>query len=315
MRFVTYRDTEGSRLGVVCADNTVVEAETRLASHARLGLLEVVQDWDRARRQLTTGSPAGPLAEIELLAPLHKPLRNIFCVGKNYRDHDIEFTKSGFDARPAERNGAAAPLRSAFFTKSSTSVIGPRAAIDPHTGLTEAVDYEGELAVIIGRSGRGITAEHAWDYVWGYTIINDITARDLQRDHQQWFLGKSLDTFCPMGPCAVTTDEVDVESLTLRTTVNDTVRQHDMTCNMVVDIPSLIEQLSAGITLLPGDILATGTPAGVGAGFDPPRFLQPGDAISVEISRLGTLSNYVAAEKPDTDTMNRLADQGLVRHD
>ena len=167
------------------------------------------------------------------------------------------------------------------------------ASRDP-AGVSDSLDYEAELGVVIGRGGRGIAKARAYDHVFGYTIINDVTARDLQGLHKQWFLGKSLDTFCPMGPWLVTADEVEPENLTVKCWVNDELRQNANTRDLIFDIPTLIETLSAGMTLRPGDVIATGTPVGVGIGFTPPKFLQRGDRVTVEIQGLGRLSNKVA---------------------
>jgi 2-keto-4-pentenoate hydratase/2-oxohepta-3-ene-1,7-dioic acid hydratase in catechol pathway len=180
------------------------------------------------------------------------------------------------------------------FTKAPSTVVGPGADIDPHPGVTSELDYEAELGVIIGRGGRGISVEAAADHVWGYTIVNDVTARDLQKTHKQWFLGKSLDTFCPMGPYAVTADEVGDGPLEVVCTVNGEVRQRASTADLIFDIPTIIATISAGITLQPGDVIATGTPAGVGIGFTPPRFLRGGDVVEITITGLGTLTNRVA---------------------
>jgi 2-keto-4-pentenoate hydratase/2-oxohepta-3-ene-1,7-dioic acid hydratase in catechol pathway len=159
--------------------------------------------------------------------------------------------------------------------------------------VSKQLDYEAELAVVVGRGGRGISRAQAYSHVWGYTIVNDVTARDLQAKHKQWFLGKSLDTFCPIGPWLVTADEINPTSLQVRCWVNGELRQDANTADLIFDIPALIETISAGITLLPGDVIATGTPAGVGIGFDPPRFLQPGDRIDIDIEGIGRLSNSV----------------------
>jgi 2-keto-4-pentenoate hydratase/2-oxohepta-3-ene-1,7-dioic acid hydratase in catechol pathway len=297
MRLVTYRGGQSPRAGVLDADGEAVFDVCRLLGEdpdAGVSLLDVIERWDEAAARLA--APAGealPLSSLALLAPLPRPARNVMCVGKNYRDHSSEFARSGFDASSGGGD-AALPEHPVFFTKVPESVIGPGAPIDPHRDLTHSLDYEVELAVIIGRGGRGITAEQAGQHVWGYTIINDVTARDLQRDHKQWFLGKSLDTFCPMGPWAVTADEVDATDLTVRCWVNGELRQKANTRDLVFGIPELIATLSAGITLRPGDIIATGTPAGVGIGFSPPRFLVPGDVVSMEITGLGTLTNPVA---------------------
>lgn len=298
MKFVTYQGDEGPRSGVLAPDGEAVyDAGRLLGEDAGAGLLDLIGRWDEvadrlaARRAGAAAQPV-PLSSVRLLAPIPSPQRNVICVGKNYRDHSAEFARSGFDASGGQADSPV-PDRPVFFTKSPGSVIGPDAGIDPHQGLTSSLDYEVELAVIIGPGGRGIPAELAWEHVWGYTMINDVTARDLQRDHKQWFLGKSLDTFCPMGPWAVTADEIDATDLTVRCWVNGELRQKASTRDLIFGIPELIATLSAGITLEPGDIIATGTPAGVGIGYSPPRFLSPGDVVAIEISGLGTLTNHV----------------------
>jgi 2-keto-4-pentenoate hydratase/2-oxohepta-3-ene-1,7-dioic acid hydratase in catechol pathway len=229
------------------------------------------------------------LSEVTVLAPFAGLRRNIFCIGKNYREHAREFTRSGYEAG-ARKDDALDPFP-AVFTKPPTSVVGSGQLVDLHCGVTDSVDYEGELALVIGRRGRNIRREDAYGHVWGYVIVNDVTARDRQRNHKQWFMGKALDTFCPMGPWVATADEVDPENLELKTWVNGELRQSARTSDLLFDIPTLIETLSAGMALLPGDIISTGTPAGVGIGFDPPKFLRPGDTVSISITGLGTLTN------------------------
>lgn len=232
------------------------------------------------------------LAGHRLLAPIPCPRRNVFCVGKNYHEHAAEFAHSGFDTSAAK--GETAPECPVVFTKPPSSVIANGEAVLRFAGVTEQLDYEAELAVVIGRPGRGIARADALDHVWGYTIVNDITARDLQQRHRQWFLGKSMDTFCPMGPWIVTADEVgDPANLEVRCWINGELRQHANTRDLIFDIPTIIATISAGITLLPGDIIATGTPAGVGIGFKPPKFLNPGDVMKIAIDKLGTLTNTV----------------------
>lgn len=224
-----------------------------------------------------------PLSAARLLAPIPRPLKNIFCVGKNYIEHvkELEATEE-------------LPKYPIFFSKTPTSVIGPEMAIDSHPGVTRYVDYEGELAVVIGEKAKAVKKEEAENYIFGYTIINDISARDKQKRHGQWFLGKSLDTFCPMGPVLVHKSALpDPHNLKLETRVNGEVRQSSNTSMMIFDIPTLIETITAGTTLEPGDIIATGTPSGVGLGFDPPRFLQVGDVVEVEIEGIGVLRNTV----------------------
>ncbi len=231
------------------------------------------------------------LSDVEILAPVAEPKRNIFCVGKNYHDHAEEFHQSGFDASAGQ---SAIPDCPIFFSKSYTSIIGPGAAIPASADWTNSVDYEVELGVVIGRGGRNIKKGQAYDHVYGYTIINDVTSRTLQQKHKQWFLGKNFDGFCPMGPWLVTSDEVgDVEQLTVSTHVNGELRQSAKIADLIFDIPTLIHDLSAVTTLYPGDIIATGTPSGVGLGFDPPKFLQPGDLVSLKIDKLGTLQSPV----------------------
>lgn len=232
-------------------------------------------------------------SEVQLLAPIPRPARNILCVGKNYHEHAHEFAQSGFDS--SSRSAAdVVPDFPIIFTKAPECVIANGDAIHYPAGVSDSVDYEAELGVVIGQGGKGIARADAYKHIFGYTIINDVTARDLQGRHKQWFLGKSLDTFCPMGPYIVTADEVDPENLTVRCWVNDELRQDANTKDLIFDIPTLIETISAGITLNPGDVIATGTPAGVGIGFKPPKFLKIGDRVSIEIGNLGRLENALA---------------------
>ncbi len=223
-------------------------------------------------------------------APFPRPSRNIFCVGKNYHEHAHEFARSGFDSGAASGAVPDAPI---LFSKVPECVIASGQPILFDPSVSSAIDYEGELAVIIGVGGRGIMRTQAMSHVWGYTIVNDVTARDLQSRHKQWLIGKSFDTFCPMGPWSVTADELDLGDTRIRTWVNDELRQDANTASLIFDVPSIIEALSAGITLNPGDIIATGTPAGVGIGFTPPRYLKHGDRVVVEVSGIGRLENPV----------------------
>lgn len=242
-------------------------------------------------------SPVGqviPLQETSLEAPLPLPRRNIFCVGKNYHEHAHEFARSGFDSSAA---AGAVPQAPIIFSKVPECVTGPGSPIQIDPRASEAVDYEAELAVVIARGGRRIPRERALEHVFGYTIVNDVTARDLQGRHKQWLIGKSQDSFCPMGPWLVSADEIDLADTPVRCWVNGELRQDANTRDLIFDVPSLIETLSRGLTLLPGDIIATGTPAGVGIGFDPPRYLQPGDTVRIEIGGIGTLENPVALRR------------------
>lgn len=241
--------------------------------------------------EVITAEEGLPLDSVKLVAPIPVPRRNIICVGQNYVQHSIEFDASGFNATA----GNGIPDRPVVFTKASTTVIGPNDVIPSHDSLTQSLDYEAELGVIIGTAGKDISLDDAMSHVWGYTIINDVTARDIQHAHRQWFLGKSKDGLCPMGPFAVTADEIDHRDVLIETRVNGELRQSAKTVDLIFDIPELIATISAGMTLVPGDIIATGTPPGVGIGFDPPRFLRAGDVIEMSITGLGTLVNTVGA--------------------
>ena len=228
-----------------------------------------------------------PIDRVTLLAPV-PARRNIFCVGKNYHEHAHEFASSGFDSSAAS---GAVPKNPIIFSKVPESVVGPDVDVEIDPAVSAAIDYEAELAVIIGKGGRGISRAEAMDHVWGYTIVNDVTARDLQGRYSQWLIGKSQDTFCPMGPFAVTADEINVADTAVSCYVNGELRQNANTRDLIFDIPVIIETISAGLTLHPGDVIATGTPAGVGIGFDPPKYLGDGDVVRVEIAGIGALSN------------------------
>ena len=242
-------------------------------------------------RDLPAVEDVVPIGDIAVQAPVPRPRRNIFCVGKNYREHAKEFAHSGFDISAVQGVVPEAPI---VFSKLPETVIphGAEILLDP--GVTEAVDYEAELAVIVGTGGRNIPRAEAMSHVWGYTIVNDVTARDLQSRHSQWLIGKSQDTFCPMGPLAVTADELDLSDTPVRCLVNGELRQESNTALMIFDVASIIAAISNGITLMPGDVIATGTPAGVGIGFTPPKYLKAGDRVAVEIGGIGTLENPVA---------------------
>jgi 2-keto-4-pentenoate hydratase/2-oxohepta-3-ene-1,7-dioic acid hydratase in catechol pathway len=223
-----------------------------------------------------------PLSRVRLLAPIPRPRKNIVCLGRNYAEH-------------ARESGGSVPTVPIFFTKPPTCVVGPEAPVIHHTA-TGQLDYEVELAVIIGRRGRDIPVERALEYVFGYTVMNDITARDLQRRHEQWFKGKSLDTFAPMGPVVVHRSAIpNPQNLHLRMRVNGEERQHANTSDMVFPVAQLISVLSAGMTIEPGDVLATGTPEGVAMGRTPPPWLRPGDVVEAEIEEIGVLRNRIAA--------------------
>lgn len=228
-----------------------------------------------------------PLAEMQLLAPIPTPARNPFCVGRNYLDH----IKEGL---PGNSSDIALPSVPQFFTKATHAVNAPHGEVLAHAAHTKRLDYEVELAVVVGKAGRDIPRGRAFEHVFGYCVANDITARDLQRRHEQWFKGKSLDTTLPLGPALVTADEIaDVGALQLSLSVNGELRQQAKAAQMIFDIPAIIESLSAGLTLEPGDVICTGTPSGVGYAMNPPQYLKPGDVVVARIEGLGELRNRI----------------------
>ncbi len=289
MKLATYRTNGAERIGRVDVARGAVHPIVGPGGQRPSGLLELFAVDPALLADEANAAPVA-LSSVELLAPIPRPRRNIFCVGKNYFDHAHEFAKSGFDSSAA---AGAVPKAPIIFSKVPESVIGPSAAIVMDSAVSSAVDYEVELAVIIGTTGRGIRKADAMAHVWGYTIVNDVTARDLQGLYSQWLIGKSQDTFCPMGPFAVTRDEIDLSNTTVKAWINGELRQDSNTRDLIFDIPTLIETISAGVTLYPGDIIATGTPAGVGIGFKPPKYLQAGDIVRLEIQGIGQLENRI----------------------
>ncbi len=295
MRLVTFSDDKGARIGVHDVEsNTVVDlaATTRLPKDMTAFIALGKNGIKRARTAVKSGEGRVAFASVKLLAPIPRPAKNVLCVGKNYYDHAHEFHNSGVDASAGKNAIPELPIP---FTKWPNSVIGPGEPILSYLDYSNSTDYEGELGVVIGTGGRGIAKKDAYDHVYGYTVINDATARTLQNQHRQWFLGKSLDSYCPMGPCIVTADEIkDVTKLRLITKVNGELRQDALVSQLIFDIPTLIETFARVMTLDPGDLIATGTCAGVGIGFNPPKYLQKGDVVAITIEPIGTLENPVA---------------------
>jgi len=223
----------------------------------------------------------------ELLAPIPRPHKNVMCLGLNYKDHAEEIARA--KGLPIEL-----PEHPVVFTKSPTSVTAPGADVPAHVGVTSELDWEVELGVVIGTGGRAIPRAQALAHVFGYTVINDLSARDLQFRHKQWFLGKSLDGFCPIGPAIVTADEIpDPQRLKLFCRVNGATKQDSSTAQMIFGVATIVETLSRAMTLEPGDVIATGTPAGVGFARQPPEFLKSGDVVECEIERIGVLRNRI----------------------
>ncbi len=297
MKLITFQTGTECRIGVLATDEiTIVDLSIASPSLPR-DMTAFVELGDDGLKQAEAAVESAAseaktrLDAVTLLSPFPVPKRNLLCVGKNYYEHAEEFHNSGFDATAG---GTAVPEFPIIFTKATTSVTGPDTVIPASADPTNSTDYEGELGVVIGLAGKGIVKANAYDHVYGYTIINDVTARDLQSLHKQWFIGKSPDGFCPMGPVLVTADEIgDVTDLHLSTFVNGEKRQEAQVSDLIFDIPTIIETLSATMTLVPGDIIATGTPAGVGIGFDPPVYLKSGDQVTVIITKIGELRNSV----------------------
>ncbi len=288
MRVATFSIAGERRVGLVDVEGETIAPFDFPVEAAKSGILALIEHGDGPLPRLLTPVP---LAGVELEAPMPRPRRNIFCVGKNYHEHAHEFARSGFDS---SASAGAVPKDPIIFSKVPESVVATHSNVLIDIRVSSAVDYEAELAVIIGKEGRCISKEDALGHVWGYTIVNDVTARDLQGRYSQWLIGKSQDTFCPMGPWAVTRDEFDLASAGIRCFVNGDMRQNSKISLLIFDIPTIISTLSQGITLKPGDIIATGTPAGVGIGFDPPKYLNAGDVVRVEIDGIGALENRIS---------------------
>jgi 2-keto-4-pentenoate hydratase/2-oxohepta-3-ene-1,7-dioic acid hydratase in catechol pathway len=304
VKYITFSigDAGDPRLGVVDGDRVI---DVRAIDHgAPSSLFDLIRDgpatWQRVAERVKTFKSGGPsstgsqghthdLRTIRWHAPIPHPPKNVFCVGRNYASHAAESAR----ARGAEVTIPEIPM---FFTKAPTSVSGPFDDIPSDHSVTQQVDWEAELGAVIGVSGRNITRGRALQHVFGYTVVNDVTARDLQKSHGQWFKGKSLDGFCPMGPYLITADEFGdphVKEVTLR--VNGVVKQHGNTRDMIFPVDTLIESLSRGLTLEAGDIIATGTPDGVGFARTPPEFLQDGDIMETEVEGIGIMRNRVVA--------------------
>ena len=286
MRIATFTSEGHRRVGLVSADGKTVTPLELTQAQADSGVLTLIETLaDGGSLPEPAGSPLD-LADVVLDAPLPKPRRNLWCVGRNYHAHAKELSASVF-----KDNAARTDEWPIVFTKVPECVVGPHDDVLVPAEVSTQIDYEAELAVVIGKGGKNITRAAAMSHVFGYTVVNDVTARDVQMRHGQWDLGKSFDTFCPMGPWIVTANEFDGTRTRVRCWVNGELRQNGPTENMIFDIPTLIETISRGITLYPGDVIATGTPAGVGMGMSPPRYLRAGDVVRVEIDGLGAIEN------------------------
>ena len=297
MKFVTFTRGAAQAVGLWLDDKGVLDlplaaelAGETLDASSMIALIAGGDAALKAVRALAARPPEDaiyPASEVTLLAPIPRPAKNVFCVGRNYLEHVHEGDRM-FDRQ------ASLPTAPNFFTKAPTTVTGPDSPVRYPSKITQAFDYEIELGVIIGKAGRDIPRDKALEHVFGYTIINDVTARDLQRTHVQWFKGKTLDTTCPMGPWIVDAEEIgDPSTMELVFTLNGEERQRAATDMMIFDVPAIIESLSAGLTLEPGDVIASGTPSGVGFAMEPKGLLKDGDVMECRISRIGLLRNTV----------------------
>lgn len=285
MRLASWNWGGRDHVGTLSADGR--EATPLALPDPSQGVLPLIQALARGESLPRAAGPRLPVELLSLRAPLARPLRSLFCVGRNYRAHAAELAGTVFRAAMPESDPW--PI---VFSKLGECVIGPHDPVRlPPPSISAQIDYESELAVVIGRAGRDIPRSRAMDHVFGYTVVNDVTARDVQMRHQQWDLGKSFDSFCPMGPWIVSGDEVDGRATRVRGWVNGELRQDGRTSDMIFDIPTLIETCSRGISLHPGDVIATGTPAGVGMGQTPPQWLKSGDVVRIEIDGVGAIEN------------------------
>ena len=282
MKLLTFIYDGIQQVGFLSSDEkTVYSLHKKYAS-----MQDLIERYNRAELESLSGDGID-ITQVTLCAPIPNPRHDLLCIGHNYIEHVVESAK--FLGREYEK-----PLYPVYFTKRVHETVASGAMIPSHADITRELDYECELAVVIGKACSHVAKEEAYRHIFGYTIVNDVSAREVQRNHMQFMFGKSLDGFAPMGPWIVTADEIGAPpELDVRTRVNSELRQDSNTRNFIFDIPELISRLSAGITLYPGDILVTGTPSGVGAGFTPPRFLRPGDVVECEIEGIGILRNTV----------------------
>ena len=287
MKLVTYRENGAEQVGALTKDGTAILPLPVPDMNTLIETMTLSQLSSAVTAAEGSGASVA-LADVELLAPIPRPRQDVLCLGMNYKAHASEAAKYDADAFTKEKPAAV------YFSKRVSEAVAPGGVIQSHQDLVERLDYEVELAVILGKTAKHVKAAEAGDYIFGYTGLNDISARDVQTGHKQWYFGKSLDGFTPMGPCIVTADEIAFPpALGISSTVNGEPRQDSNTSLFLNSIQDVLEELTAGMTLLPGTIIATGTPAGVGMGFDPPKFLKPGDTVSCTIEGIGTLTNPV----------------------
>jgi len=292
MKLISFEYQNKRCVGAITDDGQIVDLTPTVQSSDMNRLIEV---WPSLRSDITEAITARTqtldATRIKLLAPIPVPCRNVFCVGKNYYEHAREFANSGFDSSAASSTVPTAPI---IFSKPPSSVIGTGDAINASLDPLQSVDYEAELGIVISKAGRCTEQDDPHAFIFGYTLINDVTSRGLQKRHSQWLLGKGIDTFCPMGPTILTADAVpSINELEIRCEVNGQLRQRASLSALIFDVHTLIQTIGCCISFVPGDIIATGTPAGVGISFNPPKYLQAGDVVRVVVEQIGILENRV----------------------
>lgn len=301
MKFLTYKSGKELKVGVLDDEHGVLDVVLAAKKLVKENLPDTLRGiiaggpsalaTTKKALKAAQAKPKGmftPLKKVKIATPLPGATKNVFCVGRNYKAHIEEM------AATRNINPPNYPKMPEFFSKPPTTIVGPEDKVERHAKYTNELDYEVELALVIGKKGRNISQANALKHIWGYTVVNDVTARDAQRNHGQFFKGKSYDTHCPIGPYIVTADEFGAPGghrLTLK--VNGKIRQDSSTSDLYFDVPRIIESLSGALTLEPGDIVATGTPSGVAAGMKKPEFLQVGDIVEAEVEGIGVLRNKI----------------------
>lgn len=297
MKFVRFKKDDDEKLGVFTKDeNNIIEVSSILAKGKYVTMIDLIKnitEKDIQKLEMTLELETSDylkyhISEVKLCSPIKKPIHDIICVGVNYKDH-LEETKKGFG-----EDSFKEPAKTVYFSKRAIEIIGSDGVIKSRLDLDDQLDYEVELAIVIGKKGNCIPKDKVEEYIFGYSVFNDISSRKLQQQHLQWYRGKSLDTYTAMGPCIIYKRELPFPiEVDIKSSVNNEVRQFSNTKLLLTDIPTLISEISNGITLEPGDIIATGTPSGVGMGFKPPHFMKKGDIVTCEIAGIGKLTNII----------------------
>lgn len=295
MRYVRFCDQENVQTGILFGEDQLVPVKEIVSELNGADMITVMNYVVNHPEFVSLAEKTGPeakrlsLQDVRILSPIERPIHDVICVGVNYMEH-VKETQKGLD------KNFQRPQKAIYFSKRAIRIIGPEETIEACLSLDPSLDYEAELAVIIGKGGKGIKPEEVPDHIFGYSVFNDLSSRNLQHDHVQWYLGKSLDTYTAMGPCIVSADEIQYPPcLAISSTVNGELRQNSNTEYFIHGISEMVAEISEGMTLECGDIIATGTPSGVGMGFTPGKFMKDGDVVTCEIEKIGVLRNYVKA--------------------